>query len=71
MGRQERAEQFLFVASEEKGRWIAKKRVIQAGESYNNRTEITAGLEEGDFIIISGFQNLADGQAVTVSEQDA
>lgn len=64
-------EQFLFVASEENGRWIAKKRVVQAGESYDNRTEITDGLEEGDFIITFGFQNLADGQAVTVSEKDA
>jgi membrane fusion protein (multidrug efflux system) len=61
-------EQFLFVASEENGRWIAQKRVVQAGESYDNRTEITDGLNEGDFIIIFGFQNLADGQTVTVTE---
>jgi RND family efflux transporter MFP subunit len=61
-------DQFLFVASKNNGRWIAKKRVVQTGESYDNRIEITEGLEEGDFIITSGFQNLADGQAVTVSE---
>jgi hypothetical protein len=64
-------EQFLFVAAQENGKWIAKKRVIQAGESYDNRTEIIEGLGEGDFIITSGYQNLADGQAVTVSEEDA
>ncbi|MGB6339610.1 MAG: efflux RND transporter periplasmic adaptor subunit [Candidatus Aminicenantaceae bacterium] len=64
------AEHFLFVASEENGRWIAKKKVVQAGESYNNRTEIADGLEEGDFIITFGFQNLADGQTVTVTEEE-
>jgi len=61
-------EQFLFVASEENGQWIAKKKIVQAGESYDNRTEITDGLNGGDFIITYGFQNLADGQTVTVSE---
>jgi multidrug efflux pump subunit AcrA (membrane-fusion protein) len=63
-------EEFLFVASEENGRWIAKKRVVQTGESYDNKTEITDGVAEGDYIITVGFQNLADGQAVTVSEKD-
>jgi len=61
-------EQFLFVASEESGQWIAKKKIVQAGESYDNRTEITYGLNDGDFVITIGFQNLADGQSVTVSE---
>jgi len=61
-------EQFLFVASNENGLWIARKKVVQAGESYDNRTEITDGLNEGDFIITFGFQNLSDGQTVMVSE---
>lgn len=63
------SEQFLFVVSEENGQWIAKKRVVRVGESYDNRTEITEGLVEGDAIIILGFQNLADGQPVTLSEE--
>jgi len=60
--------QFLFVAEEINGEWIAKKRIVQSGESYDNRIEIRGGLEEGDFVITLGFQNLADGQTVTVSE---
>jgi membrane fusion protein (multidrug efflux system) len=59
-------EQFLFIASGENGRWIARKKVVQTGESNDNRAEITVGLEEGDFIITFGFQNLADGQTVTL-----
>ena len=61
-------EQFLFIASEKNGKWIAKKTVVQGGRSYDNRTEIADGLKEGDFIITVGFQNLADGQTVTLSE---
>ncbi|MGD9346016.1 MAG: efflux RND transporter periplasmic adaptor subunit [Candidatus Aminicenantes bacterium] len=59
---------FLFVANEQNGEWIAKKRVVRSGESYNNRIEILDGIEEGDIVITFGFQNLADGQTVTVSE---
>ncbi|MGD8537309.1 MAG: efflux RND transporter periplasmic adaptor subunit [Candidatus Aminicenantes bacterium] len=63
-------EQFLFIASEENGQWISTKRVVQTGESYDNKTEITEGLEEGEFVITFGYQNLADGQAVTISKED-
>jgi membrane fusion protein (multidrug efflux system) len=64
------SEQFLFVASEENGQWIAKKKIVRAGESYDNKTEIIDGMIEGDFIITLGFQNLADGQIVTVSKEE-
>lgn len=64
------SQQFLFTAIEKNGEWIANKRVVRSGESYNNRTEILDGLEEGDLIITFGFQNLADGQTVTISEGD-
>jgi multidrug efflux pump subunit AcrA (membrane-fusion protein) len=59
----------LFVVSEENDQFIAKKRIVQAGVSYDNKTEITEGVEEGDSIITFGFQNLADGQPVTLSEE--
>ena len=63
-------ENFLFSASKENGRWIASRKVIQTGENYNDRVEILAGINPGDFVIISGFQNLADGQRVSVTNQD-
>ncbi len=64
------AEQFLFVASQENGQWIARKKVVQTGESYDNRTEITDGLLKDDVIVTLGFQNLADGQTITVSKEE-
>ncbi len=61
---------FLFSASQENGRCIASRRAVQTGESYNNRVEILAGLEPGDQVVISGFQNLANGQGISVTNQD-
>lgn len=63
-------ENFLFSATKENGRWIASRKVVQTGENYNDRVEILAGLNPGDFVVISGFQNLADGQRVSVTNQD-
>jgi len=44
--------------------------VVQTGESYDNGVEILSGLEPGDFVVTSGFQNLADGQGISVTKQD-
>ncbi|NOR14148.1 MAG: efflux RND transporter periplasmic adaptor subunit, partial [Candidatus Aminicenantes bacterium] len=57
-------ENFLFVAIQENGRWVASRRAVQTGESYNNWVEILTGLEPGDQVVIFGFQNLADKQAI-------
>jgi RND family efflux transporter MFP subunit len=62
-------EHFLFAAIQENGRWVASRRVVQTGQSYNDRIEILSGLEPGEHMIISGFQNLADGQGVSVTNQ--
>ena len=63
-------ESFLFAASKENGRWIASRKVVQTGENYNDRVEILGGLNLGDFVVVSGFQNLADGQSISVTNQD-
>ncbi|NOR12170.1 MAG: efflux RND transporter periplasmic adaptor subunit [Candidatus Aminicenantes bacterium] len=63
-------ENFLFSATKENGRWIASRKVVQTGENYNDRVEILTGINPGDFVVISGFQNLADGQRVSVTNQD-
>jgi len=60
------AEQFLFVASPQDGRWIARKRIVQTGESYGDRIEIASGLEAGERVITFGFQKIADNQPVSV-----
>jgi len=61
-------EYFVFVAEEENNKWIAKKKTVQMGKYYKNIVEIIDGVEAGDKIIVFGFQNLADGQIIQVSE---
>jgi RND family efflux transporter MFP subunit len=61
-------QRFLFAALEEDGQWTAQKRVIQAGVNYGDTIEVTEGIEEGDFVITFGFQNLADGQRISVEK---
>ncbi len=63
-------EQFLFIAQEENDAWIGRKKVVKTGESYDNQIEITEGLNVGDYVITFGFQNLSDGQRVSVARSD-
>jgi multidrug efflux pump subunit AcrA (membrane-fusion protein) len=55
----------VYVAVEENGKKIAKARVITMGLSYNGQAEITSGLQAGDLVITSGYQDLVDGQAIS------
>ncbi|MCD4745099.1 MAG: efflux RND transporter periplasmic adaptor subunit [Bacteroidales bacterium] len=57
---------FLFVAKKNKKNWIAKKRIVKTGKYYNNKLEITENLNNGENVIIFGYQDLADGQIVSI-----
>ena len=55
---------FIFVAADENGKHIARKRSITTGVTYNGLTEIMSGLNEGDRIITAGFKDLYNGQLI-------
>jgi len=59
-------EQFIFVAEQINGDWIARRRSIKTGNSYIDRAEISSGLQEGEYVVTFGYQNLADGQNLAV-----
>jgi membrane fusion protein (multidrug efflux system) len=63
-------QKYVFVAFDDNGRWIAQKRTVQEGENYGGETEVKEGLQEGDSVITFGFQNLADGQPISVEKTD-
>jgi membrane fusion protein (multidrug efflux system) len=54
----------VFVAAKEGNQLIAKKTTVKVGKSYNGLAEIIDGLNEGDQLITTGFQDLTDGQAI-------
>ncbi len=64
---------FLFIAKKSQeasdGIWIAEKRFIKPGMYYNNMLEIKDGLQEGEYIIVSGFRDLADGEKVRLADK--
>jgi len=59
-------EQFVFVAEQLDGDWIARRRAVKTGSSYVDRAEVSSGLQEGEHVVTFGYQNLADGQKLAV-----
>jgi len=58
---------FLFVAESENGNMKASKRVVTIGRGHNSFVEIIEGLNPGEQVIVFGFQNLGNGQIITVN----
>ena len=58
---------FVYVAVTEKGKLVARKRAVTIGEFYANAIEIVSGLSAGEQVVTEGYQNIFDGQFLTVS----
>ncbi len=58
---------FVYVAVTEKGKLVAHKKVITAGEFYGNNIEILNGLSAGDVVVTEGYQSIFDGQILVTS----
>jgi multidrug efflux pump subunit AcrA (membrane-fusion protein) len=43
---------------------VVKKKTIQQGQNYNGFVEIVSGLNPGDMIIYTGFQDVNIGETV-------
>lgn len=61
---------FIFLAEKNSGAWVARRRTILTGETYAGLIEILEGLRSGDHIVTFGFNNLADGQSISVKQED-
>ncbi|MDZ7777475.1 MAG: efflux RND transporter periplasmic adaptor subunit [Bacteroidales bacterium] len=59
-------QQFIFVAEQQEGKWVAKKRWVETGRSYDNKVEILNGLAAGDKIITAGYQGLSDDVTIAI-----
>lgn len=49
---------------------VAKRQVVKTGLSYNNKIEITDGLEAGQTIIIEGARSIREGQEIKITENE-
>lgn len=58
---------FLFVVDKDENSMdIASKQYVESGLSYDDNTMITKGLEEGQRIIVSGFNQVGTGSLINI-----
>ena len=60
----DQAGQYVMVAVKNGDKIVATKRVIQTGLIYKGTVEVKAGLTEGDELIVTGYQNLNEGDLI-------
>lgn len=60
-------EKYVMVKISKDGKSVAAKRIVKTGHTGESRTEILDGIKAGDEIIITGFQELNDGQIIDAS----
>lgn len=58
-------ESFVMLMIEENGKKVAKRKVVVTGHTGDTRTEVNSGLAAGDKVIVTGFQELNDGQEIS------
>ncbi len=56
---------YVLVAVKDKDRLVAHKKSVTIGQTYSDKVEVTSGLDNGDQLIIDGFQGLYEGQLIT------
>jgi len=54
--------EFLFVVSDNH----AQLRIVKTGARVGHEVEIVSGLDSGETVVISGADNLSDGQPVVI-----
>src|SRR5262249_29452838 len=53
------------------GKWKARRVDVTTGVTDGRLTEIAAGLQENDYVVAAGFQNLHDGDALVPTNEIA
>lgn len=55
---------FVFVAVSENNRHHVARKIVETGLSYNGRIEIKSGLQAGELLITTGYQDVIDKEEV-------
>lgn len=59
-------EYYILVAESINDKLYSKKRTVETGIEYNGETQIIKGLNKGDLIITVGYNELVDGQLISL-----
>ena len=60
--------EFLFVAKKQGDKWVAERRSVKVNKNYKGQAEIISGVNAGDQIITAGYQDVANGQVITLEQ---
>ena len=60
------SEDFVMVAVAKGKEMVAEKRKVVIGLTYGGNAEVKSGLKQGDKILVTGFQNVNDGDIISV-----
>ncbi len=56
---------FIYkITDDENGNKIAKKQIVETGESFENNIEVHTGLSLGDIVIVEGARSVSEGNIV-------
>ena len=55
---------FVYVAQSEGGKYVARQKAVQLGDTVGNQYAVLSGLTNGEKVIVSGTQLLVDGAPV-------
>jgi membrane fusion protein (multidrug efflux system) len=58
---------YVFIAVKEGDKMVARKRAVNVGELNGSLIEVKSGLNAGDQLITEGYQNLYEGQVITIT----
>lgn len=58
---------FVYVASKNGGKQVAKKVYVKPGKSFENRTEILSGLSGSEKVITKGYRDVSEGVELSFS----
>ncbi len=59
---------YVFVAEDKDGKAVARKALIELGQTYNGMAEILSGIKSGDKVVTTGQNNITDGSTLTIIE---
>ncbi len=62
---------FVFIAAQTNGKIVAARQQITAGLAYGDQMEITGGLKPGDRVITVGYQDLSEGEPLSIDKEIA
>ena len=57
---------YLYVVEKNGSQTLSKKKYIEVGKAYKDKTEVLSGLDVGESVIVDGYSNVSDGTYIDV-----